>query len=142
MSLSRGRPVGSPKPPGSGRKPGTPNKSTQLVQELCRRLSCDPFTVLCHFANGDRKALGLRSIPAELRLRAATELAGYCAPKLAAVRVEAEVTATVEHRAVLEVPARLSPSQWERASQLSQSPPQESLPAAIDGMESTRTPSG
>src|SRR5262245_37859059 len=39
--MPRGRPKGSPKTPGSGRRKGTPNKSTALHREMLERMKVD-----------------------------------------------------------------------------------------------------
>jgi hypothetical protein len=36
-------PKGKTRPPGAGRKKGTPNKSVQSIQEKLDRIGCDPF---------------------------------------------------------------------------------------------------
>ena len=68
------RPKGSPKPPGSGRKPGTPNKRTRIIA-ACEKMKVDPFEFLASVV-GD--------VGAELRDRivCAKELAEYLEPKL------------------------------------------------------------
>lgn len=38
-------PKGAPRPPGAGRKPGTPNKRT-LAEAACARAGIDPFDLL------------------------------------------------------------------------------------------------
>jgi hypothetical protein len=112
------RPAGTPKT--GGRQKGTVNKRTAEVRDVLDRLQCDPIQVLAWLAMGDRKALGSkRAVPLDLRLWAAKELAQYVAPKLAAVRIEAEVKTETTLRAVIETPARLLPSQWEAAASLS-----------------------
>lgn len=47
------RPTKGQKTPGSGRKPGTPNKRT-LAESACERAGIDPFDLLVnHAVNGD-----------------------------------------------------------------------------------------
>jgi len=47
------RPKKGEKTPGSGRKPGTPNKRT-LAESACERAGIDPFDLLVnHAVNGD-----------------------------------------------------------------------------------------
>lgn len=41
-----------------GRTKGTPNKDTQELQEICKRLKCSPFEVTILFAMGDWRTLG------------------------------------------------------------------------------------
>jgi hypothetical protein len=100
------------KTPGSGRKAGTPNKSTVALIEKCEELKVDPFEFLCLVMKGDWKALGMseKVIPAkydgetmveaekritpeikfEDRLFAAKEVASYLYPKRKAVALSAE----------------------------------------------------
>ncbi len=47
-----------PKYPGSGRKKGTPNKSSLPLKEKAEKLGIDPYEVLLLFASGDWKKLG------------------------------------------------------------------------------------
>jgi hypothetical protein len=110
---------GQQKPPNSGRKPGSINAQTKWVRSLCEKLGLDPFEVLALVTKGDKKALGVRSVPLSLRLRAAIELASYLAPKLAAIKIEADVKTEVKVRGVIEVPERLSPESWDAASRMS-----------------------
>lgn len=49
---------GTPKTPGSGRKKGTTNAKTKLVEETAKRLGIDPFEVTLLFAKGDWSSLG------------------------------------------------------------------------------------
>lgn len=39
---------------GAGRKPGVPNKKTQLLEEILQSLNCDPIANLAKIANGER----------------------------------------------------------------------------------------
>lgn len=107
---------GQPKPAGSGRKKGTPNKNTQLLVDKAQELGCDPFEVLCLFAKGDWKALGYRdeivtrptqygevweyTISPECRKSAASDLCQYVYPKRKAVELSTpdseSVTITVK----------------------------------------------
>lgn len=41
-----------------GRPKGAPNKKSAQLDEVAKRLKCDPFEILCRFANGDWKGLG------------------------------------------------------------------------------------
>jgi hypothetical protein len=110
---------GQEKPPNSGRKPGSINAQTKWVRSLCEKLDLDPFEVLAMVTKGDKKALGVRSVPLALRLRAAVELASYLAPKLAAIKIEGNVKTEVKLRGVIEVPARMPPEMWDAASRMS-----------------------
>lgn len=111
--------AGQTKPPNSGRKQGSVNAQTKWIRNLCEKLGVDPFSVLALVAKGDKKALGVRTIPLALRLRAAIELASYLAPKLAAVRIDGNIKQEVKVRGVIEVPERLSPESWDAAARVS-----------------------
>ncbi len=114
------RPKGSTKTPGSGRKPGSLNKKTTEVLATLQRLNCDPIEVLAHLATNDKKALGSKkSVPLDIRLWAAKELAQYVAPKLAALKLEADIKQETVLRGVIETPARLPPGSWDQAASLS-----------------------
>lgn len=100
----RGRPKGSPKTPGSGRKKGTRNKNSLPLLEMAEKLQINPFEVLLLFAAGDWKRLGYESkimttdtqygvkenytIDPAVRARAAAEAAHYLYPKLKATEIK------------------------------------------------------
>ena len=68
-----GKPRGHPKPPGSGRKPGTPNKCTREIREIAQK----------HGQKAMRKLVALMKSPNEATaLKAAIELLdrGYGRP--------------------------------------------------------------
>jgi hypothetical protein len=69
---------GQPKTPGSGRKPGTPNKATQDMMARLAELGCDPIAGMACLALDE-------SNPPELRGRMFAELASYTYPKRKAV---------------------------------------------------------
>lgn len=69
---------GAPKPPGSGRKMGTPNKITSEAAERLEELGCDPIEGMGKIA-GDT-----RNTP-EVRGRMYAELVQYLYPKCRAV---------------------------------------------------------
>lgn len=49
---------GSKKPPNSGRRKGTPNKSTQTLSQMCEEMSFDPFKAMLTLAKeGDKDML-------------------------------------------------------------------------------------
>ena len=113
---------GDPKPPNAGRKPGTPNKDTAMIQELVDKLDMHPAEVLAHVATGNAVALGLveagshpadsiLAIPISLRVKAASELCSYLLPKRKAVEISAN-----EDRpgGVLLVPAPITMDQWQK----------------------------
>ena len=66
---------GDPKPPGSGRKQGTPNKINAEVAERLAELKCDPVQGLAKIASNPRN-------DERLRARCYAELLEYCKPKL------------------------------------------------------------
>jgi hypothetical protein len=87
-------PKGSPRPIGSGRKKGTPNKRTLMVNELMDKVGVDPLEIMLRIAAGDWKGLGYDNetyvlenaqggtkigytITPEMRLSAAKEAAQY-----------------------------------------------------------------
>lgn len=93
---------GTPRSPGAGRKKGTINKDSVPAKKTAERLGIDLFETLCHFANGDWKALGyskgteLKSAGAGLtyevdiitvnhRIAAASEAIQYVMPKRKAI---------------------------------------------------------
>ncbi len=61
-----------------GRKAGTPNRATLLVQETLARLGCDPFEIMALIAMDEDN-------PPELRGKMAAELAQYIQPKRKAI---------------------------------------------------------
>jgi hypothetical protein len=68
---------GSPKPANSGRKKGTPNKSTQTVAEILAKLKCDPIEGLAKIA--------MESEDEAIRVKCYSELARYRYPQLKAI---------------------------------------------------------
>ena len=97
------RPIGSEKTPGSGRKKGSVNKKTQKVEDICRRLKCDPIEILVHFAKGDFESLNYEeyqtiatkqgpvdvlTISPDLRQKSAMDLAQFLYPKRKAIEHE------------------------------------------------------
>ena len=96
-----------------GRKKGTPNKDKKTLQDKALELGKDPFEILCHFANGDWKALGYKSktkkvsagygriveeerIDESLRLTAAKEACQYIHAKRKAVELSGKSEEAVE----------------------------------------------
>lgn len=83
-------PKGTPKPPTSGRRKGTPNKRTVALETLKDKAKLDPLEFFAAVLEADAKALG--EVPSlDQRLTAAKELASYLYPKRKAVEVKAEV---------------------------------------------------
>ncbi|WP_424361407.1 hypothetical protein [Methylocystis parvus] len=69
------------KPPGSGRKVGTPNKRTRSIEEKLEVLGCDPIEAMARLAMDE-------SEPSALRFAALKELAQYVAPKRKSIEVQ------------------------------------------------------
>lgn len=116
------------RPKFGGRKKGTPNKKSTLIEEKCKELGCDPAEILMRFCLNDEKGLGYTGprikmapggvvieepwITSEMRLKAASELMEYLYAKRKAVEVtgedggpiESEVTITTEN--ILELIAK------------------------------------
>jgi hypothetical protein len=76
---------GTPKPPGSGRKKGTPNHITREAAERLEELGCDPIAALAAIAKDAMTSV-------ELRVRVNCELLQYVYPKRRAV--EADITSS------------------------------------------------
>jgi hypothetical protein len=80
---------GMKRPPGAGRKKGTPNKRTLEVLAVLEEENCDPIRYLARVATGQEEAN-------MARFMAAKELLQYAAPKLKAVEhsgnIDSEIT--------------------------------------------------
>lgn len=82
---------GCSKPAASGRRKGTPNKRTTMVNEQLDALGADPVAFLVATMLNDRKTLELPygkdapDIPFKYREDAARELMQYVAPKLKSI---------------------------------------------------------
>lgn len=76
------RPNGSIKTPGSGRKKGTPNKTTQDLHAICERMGINPFEAMLKMSQTAEKE--------EVRLAALKECAQYLYAKRSAVAVSTE----------------------------------------------------
>ncbi len=72
--------AGQPRPPGAGRRKGTPNKATE-VKDICIRMGVDPIEFLCSVVAGSGEFMGV-DLDVKDRVAAAKELASYIAPKL------------------------------------------------------------
>jgi hypothetical protein len=97
----------SAKTPGSGRKPGTPNKRSMKLMEKAQALNIDPFEILLYLAAGDWKSLGYKSemmikytkdtqneeftIDPAVRARAAGEACSYLHAKRKSIEAEVPV---------------------------------------------------
>lgn len=96
-----------------GRQPGTPNKDTQHIVELCKRLKCDPVKILVLVANNDWKALGYESatiermgfqgmpilepiIELDHRIDAAKTLVNFIYPKRKAIEIKDDSGNTIK----------------------------------------------
>lgn len=105
----KGRPKGSIKTPGSGRKKGSPNKDSLPLEQKARELDVDPFLILLLFAKGDWESLGYKtatrtmcsksgetyevdSVTADHRLKAAGEACQYLYPKRKAIQMLTTIT--------------------------------------------------
>ena len=77
MPWPKGKPRGS-KPPGAGRKKGTPNKRTVEIEELFRRHHFNPIERMIELCNKPR-------VPLEIKAQFLKELAQYGWPKRKAV---------------------------------------------------------
>jgi hypothetical protein len=82
MTGRRGRPKGLPKPPGSGRRKGTPNKVTKAHKEALAKLRYDSKDPMSFFISVMRNP----DAPFDTVMAAARELMPYSHPKLAASR--------------------------------------------------------
>lgn len=71
-----------------GRPPGTKNFIN--VRDRCDALGCDPYSIMAMIAIGDHVLLRCRpeEISVGLRLKAASELATYLAPKLKSIEID------------------------------------------------------
>lgn len=85
---------GDPKPPNSGRKPGSMNKKTKTVEEVLNKLGFDPFDALCEMAKTTHGAL---------KFQVVKEICQYVYPKKKALEI-----------------TNVDPSLAEKAAQLSQ----------------------
>lgn len=92
---------------GTGRQKGTPNKRVALLEDKCKELGVDPFTVLLLFAGGRWKELGYASekyvtgineygswekwtIDPAVRGKCAAEACQYLLPKRKAIELAAD----------------------------------------------------
>lgn len=66
------RPKGANKTEGSGRKKGTPNRKTQILQDICEQEGVDPFRGLLEITRSD---------DTNLRFQALKEVCQYLYPK-------------------------------------------------------------
>jgi hypothetical protein len=87
--------TGTPKPTGSGRKKGTPNRSSLEVAERLRELDCDPIEGMARIAMDEKHT-------PELRARMYSELATYLFPKRRAVELAADPVTPQQSKLVVE----------------------------------------
>lgn len=94
---------GDKRTPGSGRAPGTPNRSTLDLQKMADELGIHPFKILLYFADGDWESLGYKeeyetkmsmgqafyvlTIDPEIRRKAAAEACQYLFPKRKSIEI-------------------------------------------------------
>lgn len=71
------------KTPGSGRKKGTPNKSTLSLEQKCIEKGIDPFELLLEYVT--------EPCPMELRFKALQEICSYLYPKRKAIEHSGEI---------------------------------------------------
>lgn len=84
-------PKGKPRPPTSGRKLGTPNKTSRpTVESILEEQGVDPFIVLSKLASHQEPGI---------RLQAAKELAQYVGAKRRALEIDANVNMELAKRA-------------------------------------------
>ena len=108
VPLKRGRKPGSPKPAGSGRKKGTPNKQTIATRAQILE-KCDPLKILADVALGKRWAVvdpadsskRILSYPSgDQRIHAVTTLAKKVSPDLRAQELSGPGGAPIETKEV------------------------------------------
>lgn len=67
---------------GAGRPKGSKNKDTVVVEQKLEEMGCSPLELLAQIAMNDSNALGTdENIAISLRLKAASELAGFLYPR-------------------------------------------------------------
>lgn len=71
------------------RQKGTPNRKTDELMAIAKRLKVSPFEVLCLFAGGRNAELGYAQLDPGVRMKAAAEAAKYLYPQRRAVEVSA-----------------------------------------------------
>lgn len=81
--MGQTRPKGSPKTPGSGRKPGTPNRATQTLLEKCEANGLDVFEALIELAMTD--------VNPDKRFEKMMKIAPYLYAQRRAVEVTSEI---------------------------------------------------
>jgi len=97
------------KPGESGNPSGRPKGvMTRVdVRTICDKFQCDPFRILALIANGDHMALDVpqSTMTLSTRLKAATELAAYIAPKLKSIEIQKEDDEETRNVYVVTLPA-------------------------------------
>ena len=84
-----GKPKGMPK--SGGRKPGVPNRRTQEVAELLKRLNCDPLKGMAQIAQDE-------AVDIAIRAKVFMELAEYLFSKPKAISVDLTANESYEER--------------------------------------------
>jgi hypothetical protein len=82
---------GKPRPPGAGRRAGTPNKRTQALEVLKSKAGLDPLDFFRAVLESDLSVLGAAAPTLDQRLTAAKELASYLYPKKKSVEVTGDM---------------------------------------------------
>ena len=72
-------PKGAPKPKGSGRQKGTPNRKTEALEEICARHGLNPFEGMVKLA--------LEADDINIRFNSLKEICQYLYPKRKALEV-------------------------------------------------------
>lgn len=88
--MGQTRPKGSPKTPGSGRKPGTPNKNSLSLLQKCLDRGIDVFDEMLQIA--------LTTTAPETRFKMFSEISQYLYPKRKALEIEAELDMILAQR--------------------------------------------
>ena len=79
--MARGRPKGSPKTPGSGRKKGTPNKATRVQRQMLELMKVDGSDPMSFCLS----IMQNKEAPYEERKWAVGQLMPYAHPKLSSI---------------------------------------------------------
>jgi hypothetical protein len=107
-----GLPKGAPKPSGSGRKAGTPNK--RMAYDVSRRLEELGVDLM------DEILEEMKHLDPRERVRAYLELLEYCAPKLKALEIDGKHTISQEEseRIVVRLPDDITTKLLDESSEV------------------------
>lgn len=75
--------------PGAGRPPGSANKRTRQTKKLLDAMNCNPIEAMANIAMD-------KSTPLDIRAAMYRDLAGYYAPKLRSVDINANVKSEIQ----------------------------------------------